>query len=427
MRIIAGQWRGRPIVAPKGDATRPTADRTREALFSMLTSRVGSFEGLAVADLFAGSGALGIEALSRGAAIVPVRRTGQAGGRRAEGQSRQARRSAADVRATSVMALGPAPAPLDLILMDPPYGTGAGAVALDKLARLGWIGPATWISIETAKAEDRRTRRLRGRRRRASTARRGSRLRPVSAYRHALPPRRESILPVGRAAEDQQPAQAQHPGRHQIPADQPQPTARASACATIGASAPPRIAAEVERHRHAGVAHPRREQARQPAAERPVDEPHHEQRAAPATANTAHSDPAPSIGPISSADADRSRQSPIASIRRAPNAGPPARSATITPPARNRIAPSSTAEERLAANSRASWCRSRARRRSRGRRARSTRPRPNVPASVARRCSREQRRDRHLRQRLGRLRLAGTPASRSASAAPTGRARPAPR
>jgi 16S rRNA (guanine966-N2)-methyltransferase len=51
------------------------------------------------------------------------------------------------------MALGPARAPLDLILMDPPYGTGAGIVALDKLARLGWVGPATWISIETARNE----------------------------------------------------------------------------------------------------------------------------------------------------------------------------------------------------------------------------------------------------------------------------------
>ena len=58
-----------------------------------------------------------------------------------------------DVRATSVMALGPAPAPLDVILMDPPYATGAGLVALDKLSRLGWVGPATWISLETAKAE----------------------------------------------------------------------------------------------------------------------------------------------------------------------------------------------------------------------------------------------------------------------------------
>ena len=70
MRIIAGEWRRRPIVAPEGDITRPTADRTRETLFSMLMSRLGTFEGLLVGDLFAGSGALGLEALSRGAARV---------------------------------------------------------------------------------------------------------------------------------------------------------------------------------------------------------------------------------------------------------------------------------------------------------------------------------------------------------------------
>ena len=68
MRIIAGQWRGRKLIAPAGETTRPTADRTRETLFSMLVSRLGTFEGLRVADLFAGSGALGLEALSRGAA-----------------------------------------------------------------------------------------------------------------------------------------------------------------------------------------------------------------------------------------------------------------------------------------------------------------------------------------------------------------------
>lgn len=152
MRIIAGQWRGRPIIAPKGDATRPTADRMRETLFSMLTSRVGSFEDLAVADFFAGSGALGFEALSRGAgsclfveqdraALDTLRINAEKLGVRP------------DIRATSVLALGPAPKPMDVILMDPPYGTGAGSVALDKLARLGWTGAATWVSIETAKAE----------------------------------------------------------------------------------------------------------------------------------------------------------------------------------------------------------------------------------------------------------------------------------
>ena len=68
MRIIAGAWRGRTIEAPPGAETRPTADRVRETLFSMLVSRLGSFDELRVADLFAGSGALGLEALSRGAA-----------------------------------------------------------------------------------------------------------------------------------------------------------------------------------------------------------------------------------------------------------------------------------------------------------------------------------------------------------------------
>ncbi len=153
MRIIAGQWRGRPLVAPKGDATRPTADRTREALFSMLASRVGSFEGLAVADLFAGSGALGLEALSRGGASCLFVEQDKPALDALRANIAKLDAGGADVRATSVLALGPARAPLDIVMMDPPYGTGAGAVAADKLARLGWIGPATWISIETARGE----------------------------------------------------------------------------------------------------------------------------------------------------------------------------------------------------------------------------------------------------------------------------------
>jgi len=152
MRVIAGRWRGRPLTAPLGDATRPTADRTREALFSMLASRLGSFEGLSVADLFAGSGALGIEALSRGAGSCLFVEQDRAAldALRANLSRLEAR---GDVRAGSVLSLGPAPSPLDLILMDPPYGTGAGAVALDKLGRLGWTGPATWVSVETARDE----------------------------------------------------------------------------------------------------------------------------------------------------------------------------------------------------------------------------------------------------------------------------------
>ena len=155
LRIISGEWRGRKLQAPQGDTTRPTADRTRETLFSMLVSRLGDFEGLAVADLFAGSGALGLEALSRGAqSCIFVEQVAPAiGALRANIANLQAT-GRSDVRASSVLALGPAKAPLDLILLDPPYDSGAGAVALDKLQRLGWIGDATWISLETGLKED---------------------------------------------------------------------------------------------------------------------------------------------------------------------------------------------------------------------------------------------------------------------------------
>lgn len=155
MRIIAGEWRGRKLTAPKGEATRPTSDRTRETLFSMLTSRLGSFDSLSVADLFAGSGALGLEALSRGAAhcLFVEQEEYALKSIRANIASFDAR-NRTDVRAGSAMGLGPAKQPLDLILLDPPYETGAGEVALDKMNRLGWIGPATWIALETAHSED---------------------------------------------------------------------------------------------------------------------------------------------------------------------------------------------------------------------------------------------------------------------------------
>lgn len=154
MRIIAGEWRGRKLVAPKGDATRPTADRTRETLFSMLTSRLGSFEGLRVADLFAGSGALGLEALSRGAAhcLFVEQDKPALDAIKANIQALGARERTA-VQQGSVLTLGPAKEPYDLILLDPPYATGAGAVALDRLLRLGWIAPATWMAVETSDKE----------------------------------------------------------------------------------------------------------------------------------------------------------------------------------------------------------------------------------------------------------------------------------
>jgi 16S rRNA (guanine966-N2)-methyltransferase len=154
MRIIAGEWRRRLLRAPAGDATRPTADRTRETLFAMLTSRLGTFEGLAVADLFAGSGALGLEALSRGAATcLFVEHEAEALRSLRANIAALRAQPQCTVEARSVMQLGPAAKPFDLLLLDPPYGSGAGSVALDRLARLGWLGPATWVALETARDE----------------------------------------------------------------------------------------------------------------------------------------------------------------------------------------------------------------------------------------------------------------------------------
>lgn len=140
------------LVAPKGDTTRPTADRTREALFSMLVSRLGSFQGLRVADLFAGSGALGLEALSRGAATCTfVEQDRQA--LDALRTNVAALKAQADIRAQSATTLAPAREPYDLVLMDPPYGTGAGQVVLDRCRRLGWVAPGSFVSIESGRAE----------------------------------------------------------------------------------------------------------------------------------------------------------------------------------------------------------------------------------------------------------------------------------
>ena len=155
MRIIGGEWRRRALVAPKGETTRPTADRVRETLFNMLASRIGAFEELRVADLFAGSGALGLEALSRGAAhCLFVERDSAALKALHANITALGAIERADVIAESVLRLGPTRTTTDLIMLDPPYGTRAGQVALERLIRLGWIGPASWIALETGRAEE---------------------------------------------------------------------------------------------------------------------------------------------------------------------------------------------------------------------------------------------------------------------------------
>ena len=151
MRIIAGKWRGRPLAAPPGSATRPTADRVRETLFSMLVTRLGNFEELRVADLFAGSGALGFEALSRGAAhAVFVENDAKA----AAAIRRNAEKldASMQVLASSALAL-PRVEPFDLIFADPPYAPGSGTAAVRSVLDAGWLGPGGWMSVETSRKD----------------------------------------------------------------------------------------------------------------------------------------------------------------------------------------------------------------------------------------------------------------------------------
>lgn len=153
MRIIAGEWRGRKLVAPDGLATRPTADRVRETLFSMLASRIGSFEGLRVADLYAGSGALGLEALSRGAAFTCF----------VEQDARAITAIRTNINAvdagerTQLLARSASPLPpsqpFDLIFADPPYAPGSGSAVAEEVLRSGWATAAAWIAIETERNE----------------------------------------------------------------------------------------------------------------------------------------------------------------------------------------------------------------------------------------------------------------------------------
>ncbi|QNP43002.1 16S rRNA (guanine(966)-N(2))-methyltransferase RsmD [Sphingomonas daechungensis] len=153
MRIIAGQFRGRPLQAPAGSETRPTADRVREALFSMLASRLGSFEGLRVADLYAGSGALGLEAVSRGAAHATfVENDPRA---RAAIKANAEKLGVADqVRVIGGSALALPRAELfDLVFADPPYAAGSGTSALKAVRQAEWLAPGGWMAIETDRKE----------------------------------------------------------------------------------------------------------------------------------------------------------------------------------------------------------------------------------------------------------------------------------
>ena len=152
MRIVGGELRGRPLAAPKGHAIRPTADRTRESLFNMLASRL-DLDGLRVIDLFAGTGALGLEALSRGAAFALFVDNSVEGRAllRANietlgmtGRAKIFRRDAADLGGIGTMQ------PFDLAFADPPYGKGLGEKAAQSLLDGGWLKSGSLFVLEEA-------------------------------------------------------------------------------------------------------------------------------------------------------------------------------------------------------------------------------------------------------------------------------------
>ena len=152
MRIVGGKFRGKALTSPEDDSIRPTADRTRESVFNILASRLGpNFDGLRVLDLFAGTGALGLEALSRGAAHVTFVDTGaEARGLIRDHIEAFGAGGVAKLLRRDATALGPAGTlgPVDLIFLDPPYGKGLGEQALVSVRDNGWLKPETVLLLE---------------------------------------------------------------------------------------------------------------------------------------------------------------------------------------------------------------------------------------------------------------------------------------
>ncbi len=152
MRIIGGEAKGRRLKAPQGAGTRPTADRVRETIFNILGQRLS---GERVLDLYAGSGALGLEALSRGAATaVLVERDREAAKICTENAATLGYGGRAEVvRAEVPAALGRIAGPFDLVFVDPPYALGPGE-ALQLLAARGLVAPGGLVVAEHGKREE---------------------------------------------------------------------------------------------------------------------------------------------------------------------------------------------------------------------------------------------------------------------------------
>jgi 16S rRNA (guanine966-N2)-methyltransferase len=151
-RIIGGSAGGRRITAPRGAATRPTSDRVREALFSAIESWCGSLSGLRFLDLYAGSGAVGLEAWSRGAGVVSLVEQDRRTASLIESNATSLGFHKADVHAAPVgsfLARQPS-APYDVAYLDPPYPMPDAAVVgdLDALRRNGWLVPGALVVVE---------------------------------------------------------------------------------------------------------------------------------------------------------------------------------------------------------------------------------------------------------------------------------------
>lgn len=157
MRIISGSARGRQLSPLRGADIRPTPDRVREALFSMLISRLGSLAGLRVLDLFAGSGALALEALSRGAASAILIDQGSQAARVIPanimtcGMQERTTFIRSDVLKTLPRLVGSL---FDLVFLDPPYGQGLVPPVLTALTELNLLAPKGLICAETDRRDD---------------------------------------------------------------------------------------------------------------------------------------------------------------------------------------------------------------------------------------------------------------------------------
>src|SRR5690606_23701697 len=152
MRIIAGRFRGKPLIAPADDRIRPTKDRVREAIFDRLSTRIGAdFDGVRVLDLFAGTGAMGLEALSRGAAGAVFVDTAPAarGVIRDNIEAFQVAGIAKLLRRDAT-ALGPSGTlgRFDLVFLDPPYGAGLGEKALAAARDGCWLARGATLVLE---------------------------------------------------------------------------------------------------------------------------------------------------------------------------------------------------------------------------------------------------------------------------------------